>query len=98
MNHRALSAGVVGVFVVACAVVIFNALAEPKHEGAAGSDPAISSANLGAPSGAAIDVLLSTSGGKKEWVEDVVRAFHASHAEIEHKPIRVSLLHMKSGE
>jgi Ca-activated chloride channel family protein len=90
------SVGIVGIFLVVCAIVI--GFARAKSDDPAPGSAASASVGPGAPTGPAVEILISSSDGKREWLEDVVKAFHASKAEAAGKPIRVTLLHMKSGE
>ena len=96
MKDRWPSVAIVGVFLVVCAIVIGVANAKPDNP--APGAMASASVGAGAPTGPAVEILISSSDGKKEWLEDVTKAFHASKAEATGKPIRVTLLHMKSGE
>lgn len=93
MKSTWLSAAIIGIFFVVCAIVIGIANAKPDNPA-----PGAPSLGAGAPTGPAVEILVSSSDGKKEWLEDVVKAFHASKAEVSGKPVRVTLLHMKSGE
>lgn len=96
MKGRWLSVAIVGIFLIVCALVL--KVATGKADTPASSSSASASAAIGAPKGPAVEILISSSDGKKEWLEDVARAFHASKAEVSGKPVRVTLLHMKSGE
>ena len=102
MKGRGLTIAIVGIFLAVCAAVILLAKGDGKGSGSGSGDAATASgaasAAPGAPTGPAVDIVVSTSDGKKEWVEDVVKAFHDSKAEVGGKPIRVQLIHMKSGE
>lgn len=102
MKGRGLTIAIVGIFLAVCAAVILLAKGDGKGSGSGSGDAATASgaasAAPGAPTGPAVDIVVSTSDGKKEWVEDVVKAFHESKAEVSGKPIRVQLIHMKSGE
>ncbi len=96
MKGRWLSVAIVGIFLAVCAFVLN--VATGKADNPASSPSASASAAPGAPTGPAVEILISSSDGKKEWLEDVAKAFHASKAEVSGKPVRVTLLHMKSGE
>jgi Ca-activated chloride channel homolog len=96
MKGRWLSVAIVGIFLAVCAFVLN--VATGKADNPASSPSASASAAPGAPMGPAVEILISSSDGKKEWLEDVAKAFHASKAEVSGKPVRVTLLHMKSGE
>jgi Ca-activated chloride channel family protein len=96
MKGRWLSVAIVGIFLIVCALVLEVATGKADNPASGPSAPA--SAASGAPKGPAVEILISSSDGKKEWLEDVAKAFHASKAEVSGKPVRVRLLHMKSGE
>ena len=96
MKGRWLSVAIVGIFLVVCALVL--KVATGKADTPSSGPSASASAASGAPKGPAVEILISSSDGKKEWLEDVAKAFHASKAEVSGKPVRVRLLHMKSGE
>ncbi|MEO5726780.1 MAG: VWA domain-containing protein [Byssovorax sp.] len=96
MKGRWLSVAIVGIFLIVCALVL--KVATGKADTPASGPGASASAASGAPKGPAVEILISSSDGKKEWLEDVARAFHASKAEVSGKAVRVTLLHMKSGE
>lgn len=96
MKGRWLSVAIVGIFLVVCALVLN--VATGKADNPAPGPGASASAAGGAPKGPAVEIMISSSDGKKEWLEDVARAFHASKADVSGKPVRVTLLHMKSGE
>ena len=98
MKGRGLTTIIVGIFLAVCAFVIWAAKSGDGGKGAAATASATSSAAKGAPAGPAVEILVSSSDGKKEWLEDVAKSFHESKATAAGKPIRVSLLHMKSGE
>lgn len=101
MKGRGLTIAIVGIFLVVCAAVIFLARGDGKGSGSGSGDASASpsgSAAPGAPTGPAVEIVVSSSDGKKEWIEDVAKAFHESKAEVSGKPIRVKLIHMKSGE
>lgn len=102
MKGRGLTIAIVGIFLAVCAAVILLARGDGKGSGSGSGDAATASgaatAAPGAPTGPAVDIVVSTSDGKKEWIEDVVKAFHDSKAEVSGKPVRVQLIHMKSGE
>jgi Ca-activated chloride channel family protein len=100
MKGRGLTIAIVGIFLAVCAVVIL--LARGDKNGSGSGDAATASttgtAAPGAPTGPAVEIVVSSSDGKKEWIEDVAKAFHDSKAEVGGKPIRVQVIHMKSGE
>lgn len=99
MKGRGLTIAIVGIFLVVCAAVIW--LAGGNKNGGSGEAATASptgSAAPGAPEGPAVEIVVSSSDGKKAWIEDVAKAFHASNASVSGKPIRVKLIHMKSGE
>lgn len=100
MKGRGLTIAIVGIFLAVCAAVIL--LARGDNKGSGSGDVASASASgtaaSGAPTGPAVDITISSSDGKKEWIEDVAKAFHDSKAEVGGKPIRVKIIHMKSGE
>ena len=100
MKGRGLTIAIVGIFLAVCAVVIW--VAKGGSGSGSGGDAATASstgtAAPGAPAGPAVDITISSSDGKKEWIEDVAKAFHESKAEVGGKPIRVQVIHMKSGE
>jgi Ca-activated chloride channel family protein len=100
MKGRGLTTVIVAVFLAVCGLVLWMAKggggdgdknAKPAPTGSGSAAP-------GAPTGPAVEILVSSSDGKKEWIEDVAKAFHDSKAQAAGKPIRVKLLHMKSGE
>lgn len=100
MKGRGLTIAIVGIFLVVCAAVIWMASGDKKGSGsgdAATASPTGTSAP-GAPEGPAVEIVVSSSDGKKEWIEDVAKAFHDSKAAVSGKPIRVKVIHMKSGE
>jgi Ca-activated chloride channel family protein len=102
MKGRGLTIAIVGIFLAVCAAVIWLAQGDKKGSGSASADAATASstgtAAPGAPAGPAVEIVVSSSDGKKEWIEDVAKAFHESKAEVSGKPIRVQVIHMKSGE
>ncbi len=102
MKGRGLTIAIVGIFLAVCAAVILLARGDGKGSGSGSGDAASASASgsaaPGAPTGPAVDIVVSSSDGKKEWIEDVAKAFHDSKAEVGGKPIRVKIIHMKSGE
>ncbi len=99
MQGRGLTVVIVGIFLAVCAVVLGLSLSGSDDESTpAAALSAAASAGPGAPQGPAVEILVSSSDGKKEWLEDVTKAFHASGASVGGKPVRVTLLHMKSGE
>jgi Ca-activated chloride channel family protein len=102
MKDRGLSIVVVVAFFVVCGIVVWLATGKKS-----GSDPGVvASASASAapaasdkkPPGPGVEIVVSSSDGKKEWLEDVARSFQASGASVGGKPIKVSLIHMKSGE
>lgn len=100
MKGRGLTALIVAIFLAVCGIVIYVARGgggDGKSAGSGSAAPTPSGA-ANAPTGPAVDILVSSSDGKKAWLEDVTKAFHGSKASVGGKPIRVSLLHMKSGE
>ena len=101
MKGRGLTIAIVGIFLAVCAVVIWVAKGG-QGSGSSSGDAATASstgtAAPGAPTGPAVEIVISSSDGKKEWIEDVAKAFHDSKAEVSGKPIRVQVIHMKSGE
>jgi Ca-activated chloride channel family protein len=48
--------------------------------------------------GNAVEILFSSSDGKKEWVDAVTESFHRSNPRVNGRPIRVKVNHMRSGE
>lgn len=103
MKGRGLTIAIVVVFLAVCGIVIGVAMNKTeKNPGAvavaSASIAASAALPVGAPKGPAVDILVSSSDGKKEWLEEVTKAFHASGATAAGQPIRVKLLHMKSGE
>jgi len=102
MKGRGLTIAIVGIFLAVCAAVILLARGDNKDSGsgavASASSGGGASTAPGAPTGPAVDIVVSSSDGKKEWIEDVAKTFHESKAEVGGKPIRVKLIHMKSGE
>ncbi|MEZ4301361.1 MAG: VWA domain-containing protein [Polyangiaceae bacterium] len=99
MKGRGLTIAIVGIFLAVCAAVIWIAGGDKKNaSGDAATAGSTGSAAPGAPEGPAVEIVVSSSDGKKGWIEDVAKAFHASKAEVSGKPIRVKLIHMKSGE
>lgn len=100
MKGRGLTIAIVGIFLVVCAAVIWMASGDKKGSGSgevASASPT-GTAAPGAPEGPAVEIVVSSSDGKKGWIEDVAKAFHESKASVSGKPIRVKLIHMKSGE
>ncbi|MBK8255438.1 MAG: VWA domain-containing protein [Polyangiaceae bacterium] len=101
MKGRGLNIAIVGIFLAVCAVVIWLAMGNKGSGSGSGSAAGASSTGTaapGAPVGPAVEIVISSSDGKKEWIEDVAKAFHESKAEVSGKPIRVQVIHMKSGE
>jgi Ca-activated chloride channel homolog len=97
MKGRGLTTVIVAVFLAVCGFVVWIAQGSRKDEGTAAASTR-GGAAPGAPAGPAVEILVSSSDGKKEWIEDVAKSFHESKATVAGKPVRVSLLHMKSGE
>ncbi len=99
MKGRGLTIAIVGIFLAVCAAVVFLAKGGDKGSGAnAGATSTTGTSAPGAPAGPAIEIVVSSSDGKKDWIEDVAKTFHESKATIGDKPIRVKVIHMKSGE
>lgn len=102
MKGRGLTIAIVGIFLAVCAAVILLARGDNKGSGSGSGDAATASstgtAAPGAPAGPAVEIVVSSSDGKKEWIEDVAKAFHDSKAQVAGKPVRVQVIHMKSGE
>jgi Ca-activated chloride channel homolog len=100
MKGRGLTIAIVGIFLAVCAAVILLARGDKKDSGSGEVATASSTGTAapGAPAGPAVEIVVSSSDGKKDWIEDVAKAFHDSKAEVSGKPIRVQVIHMKSGE
>ncbi|MBI5534957.1 MAG: VWA domain-containing protein [Deltaproteobacteria bacterium] len=102
MKGRGLSIAVVAAFFVVCGLVIWLATGrKPSSEqnpAASASSQAQPAPSDKKPSGPAVEIVVSSSDGKKDWLEDVAKTFQASGAAVGGKPIKVSLIHMKSGE
>ncbi len=103
MKGRGLSIAIVSAFFVVCAVVIYLAVGRsksPDQPSLAASATASGAVAAGdkKPSGPSVEIVVSSSDGKKEWIEDVARSFEATKASVGDKPIKVKLIHMKSGE
>lgn len=99
MKGRGLTIAIVGIFLVVCAAVIWMAGNDKKGgSGDVATASSTGTAAPGAPEGPAVEIVVSSSDGKKAWIEDVAKAFHGSGATVSGKPIRVKLIHMKSGE
>ena len=80
MKSNGLSVLVVAVFLAVCGAVVYFAMGKPPKD-ADGTSP-VASAFIAAsaaagnplgkvPSGPAVEILVSSSDGKKEWLEDV---------------------------
>ena len=102
MKGRGLTTVIVGIFLAVCAFVIWVAKSGDGKKDGAGAPTSTANANgkaaPGAPEGPAVEILVSSSDGKKKWIADVAKSFHESKAMVAGKPVRVKLLHMKSGE
>ena len=99
VRSRGLVVAIVGVFLILCAVVIAIALKKPPNPDGVPSAAAVSAPSVPVgPGGPSIEVLVSSSDGKKTWLEAVAKAFMASGAKVGERPIKIKLLHMKSGE
>ena len=48
--------------------------------------------------GPGVTITLSSSDGKKEWIDRAVAAFHASNPTVRGQPVHVDVVHMRSGE
>ncbi|APR85502.1 von Willebrand factor, type A [Minicystis rosea] len=96
MKGRGMSTLIVGVFLAVCAIVIW--IAKSSDAGQGTSPRAGASAAPSAPTGPAVEILVSSSDGKKDWLEAVAKSFHEAKTSVGDKPVRVTLLHMKSGE
>lgn len=98
MEGTTMRVGVIGAFMAACAAVLALAYGRNKAHGAeapGGADKPVSSAP---DARGMIEITMSSSDGKKDWLEEVTRGFHAQNPELDGKRIKVKLLHMKSGE
>jgi Ca-activated chloride channel family protein len=100
MKGRGLTVVIVGVFLAVCAIVLAIALGGSESEPSATSPASSGSGSAGnpGPAGPSVEIMISSSDGKKEWMDDVIAAFHATNAAVGGKPVRVKVTHMKSGE
>ncbi len=109
MKNRGLTLAVVAAFFLMCLAVVFVAKSKKGDKPIEGSDDptamvsalgasAPASPSSGAQKEAPIEIVVSSSDGKKEWLEDVAKAFQAQTGNGAAKPVRVKLIHMKSGE
>jgi Ca-activated chloride channel family protein len=99
--NRGTSIAVVLLFALVCGAVLYTKLSPsgsrdtPTSEGRpAGS----TSAPEPMPSKDSIQVLYASSDGKKEWVNDVIKAFNEKQVQINGKVVVVKAEHMRSGE
>jgi Ca-activated chloride channel homolog len=101
MKGRGLSIAIVAAFFVVCAIVVWLAMGKkpaPDTAVVASASASVAASVDKKPSGPAVEIVMSSSDGKKEWLEDVAKSFQSSGASVGGKPIKVSLIHMKSGE
>jgi Ca-activated chloride channel family protein len=88
-------------FVALCGLIAFFRLApsgsRPSVPGFS-STTTVGSQSEDATAGNAIQVLFASSDGKKEWVDAVTESFHRSNSQVNGRPIRVTVDHMRSGE
>lgn len=98
MKGRGLTVVIVAVFLAVCAIVLWMAKGGDDKPGPQADASGNPSGSAAVPMGPGVEILVSSSDGKKEWIEDVAKSFQDSKAEVGGKPIRVKLLHMKSGE
>lgn len=97
MAGMMMRAGVVGAFMTACVAVLALAHGRdktPENKATGGA----AKAEGGPDARATIEITMSSSDGKKEWLEEVTRGFLSQNPEIDGKRVKVKLVHMKSGE
>ncbi len=87
---------VVVAFIVLCGLLAFLRLAPRGTQG--GALPLPGMPGRSAAGGNAIEVLFSSSDGKKEWVDAVTERFHRSNPQVNGHPVHVTVNHMRSGE
>lgn len=110
MKGSGLTLAIVGAFFALCVAVVVIAMNKKGDDasgaGGASSAKAISSSSEKAGDKAtggdkgdgdknAVEILVSSSDGKKEWLEEITKDYRAT---VGGKPVKVKLLHMKSGE
>lgn len=100
MKGRGLTVAIVGIFLAVCVVVLAIAMGGGSDETNTPTPEASASGSAAkpGPAGPSVEITISSSDGKKEWMEDVIAAFHATNASVSGKPVRVKVIHMKSGE
>lgn len=90
-----LGALVAVAFLVLCTVLVVTRLERKGKEPPAGGTPATGGAST--PAGA-LEISFYTSSAKKNWVDEMIKSFHASGATAAGKPIRVKAVHVNSGD
>jgi Ca-activated chloride channel family protein len=87
-----LGAMVALAFIALCVIIILN-----QKKGAKNPDPSSPGGGVTA-TGDALEIAFYSSSAKKTWIEEMVKAFHASGAAVGKQPIRVKVFHVNSGE
>src|SRR5437868_15015463 len=86
-------------FVALCAFIVWMRMA-PQRAPQSRSSRADGGTPASAPAGDgnSVEILFSSSDGKKEWVDAVTEAFHRSRVEVNGRPVHVTVNHMRGGE
>lgn len=98
-NNKTTNLAVVALFAAVCGVVLYQKLSKPSVE--TPTAPAATSQQPDKPRAQpkpALEVLFASSDGKKEWINDVVKAFNEQHLEVDGQVVVVKAEHMRSGE
>ncbi|HEX8435447.1 VWA domain-containing protein [Archangium sp.] len=100
--NRGTSIAVVALFALVCGAVLYTKLSPNTTSQPPGSEARPierpDSQPPATPGKDTIEVLYASSDGKKEWVNDVVKAFNDKKVEINGKVVVVKAEHMRSGE
>lgn len=97
---RAASTLIVLMFAALCGGVLYLKFRAPVEPPAAIPPAGEASAQAAEPKASAqkLEILFSSSDGKKGWVDDVVKEFNAKKVEVDGQTVVVKAKHMRSGE
>jgi len=87
---------VVFAFIGLCGLLAYLRLAPHRVSPTGGG--ATPSSWLQPAAGNTVEILFSSSDGKKEWIDAVTESFQRTHPNVDGHPIHVTVNHMRSGE